>query len=100
MGFRELLVDQLCAARDAAEANELLGEAELGLWWRSRARDLQRYLDDLSPAPATEPGRAVRANGSWQASARAASRPLARGRVSGRRAALLPGSMAAWTPTR
>jgi hypothetical protein len=53
VGFRDLVVDQLLAARDAAEANDLLGESELGEWWRDRARDLELVLIDLTPrAPA------------------------------------------------
>jgi hypothetical protein len=48
MTFRELLQDQLSASRDAAEANDLLGHLELGEWWRWRASDLERYLQDAA----------------------------------------------------
>jgi RNA polymerase-binding transcription factor DksA len=50
MGFRELLQDQLEAARDAADANDLLGDRQLGDWWRGRAQDLEVYLADVGPA--------------------------------------------------
>lgn len=49
MGFRELLQDQLEAARDAAEANDLLGDRQLGDWWRDRVQDLETYLADVGP---------------------------------------------------
>jgi hypothetical protein len=51
MTFHELLLDELRASHDAAEANDLLGETELGEWWRWRAKDLERYLLDASPVP-------------------------------------------------
>ena len=50
MGFRELLDDQISAARDAAEANDLLGQTELGDWWRWRISDLERYAADMATA--------------------------------------------------
>jgi hypothetical protein len=50
MGFRELLNDQISAARDAAEANDLLGHPDLGEWWRWRVYDLERFLADAEPA--------------------------------------------------
>jgi hypothetical protein len=48
MAFRDLLADQLAAARDAAEAARLLGELDLAASWAARADDLARYLADLS----------------------------------------------------
>jgi hypothetical protein len=50
VGFRELLNDQISAAHDAAEANDLLGQADLGEWWRWRVDDLERFLADADPA--------------------------------------------------
>ena len=50
MSFRDLLTDQLAAARDAATANDLLGLPELAEWWRWRVRDLEEYLRDLGPS--------------------------------------------------
>jgi len=47
MGFRQLVLDQVAAARAAAEANDLLGDAELGDWWRGRAAELETFLADL-----------------------------------------------------
>ena len=44
--FRDLLQDQIAAARDAAAANDLIGQDDLADWWRWRAEDLSRYLDD------------------------------------------------------
>lgn len=48
MGFRELLQDQVNAARDAAIANDLLGQADLAEWWRWRVQDLESYLADVA----------------------------------------------------
>jgi hypothetical protein len=53
MGFRELLDDQISAARDAAEANDLLGHTDLGDWWRWRVADLERFVADVAPGQAT-----------------------------------------------
>jgi hypothetical protein len=53
--FRDLLTDQLEAARDAALANDLVGQQALADWWRWRAEDLSRYLadsDDIDEARA------------------------------------------------
>ena len=50
MGFRELLNDQISAARDAAEANDLLGQTDLGDWWRWRVIDLEQFVADTAPA--------------------------------------------------
>ncbi len=47
MAFRDLLGDQLAAARDAAEAANLLGDVDLAALWTARVEDLQRYLADL-----------------------------------------------------
>ena len=44
--FQDLLRDQIEAARDAAVANELIGQEDLADWWRWRAEDLGRYLTD------------------------------------------------------
>ena len=44
--FRDLLQDQIAAAHDAAVANELIGQDDLADWWRWRAEDLSRYLQD------------------------------------------------------
>ena len=44
--FRDLLQDQIEAARDAALANDLIGQQDLADWWRWRAEDLGRYLVD------------------------------------------------------
>jgi hypothetical protein len=52
MGFRELLREQLSAACDAAEADEMLTDVQLGEWWRWRVLDLERYTDDMGPARA------------------------------------------------
>lgn len=49
MGFREFLQEQLQAARDAAEANDLLGDLQLRDWWRDRVSDLEAYLADVGP---------------------------------------------------
>ena len=51
MGFMDLLQDQIRAARDAAAAQDLLGDSQFGDWWRDRVTDLEDYLADLSPAP-------------------------------------------------
>ena len=50
MGFRELLEDQIRVARDAAEANDLLGHTDLGDWWRWRIADLERIVADGATA--------------------------------------------------
>jgi len=44
--FRDLLQDQIEAARDAALANDFIGQRDLADWWRWRAEDLSRYLAD------------------------------------------------------
>ncbi len=49
--FCDLLRDQIEAARDAALANDLIGERDLADWWRWRAEDLSRYLVDGSGDP-------------------------------------------------
>jgi hypothetical protein len=45
--FRDLLCDEIAAARDAVAANELLGQHQLAEWWQWRVRDLELYLDAL-----------------------------------------------------
>ena len=50
-GFRDLLQDQIEAARDAALANDLIGQQDLADWWRWRAEDLSRYLVDSDENP-------------------------------------------------
>lgn len=47
--FRDLLHDEIAAARDAADANDLLGRPDLAEWWRWRVRDLQGYLESVAP---------------------------------------------------
>jgi hypothetical protein len=49
--FRDLLADQIEAARDAAVANDLIGQQDLADWWRWRAEDLSRYLADGDDFP-------------------------------------------------
>jgi hypothetical protein len=49
--FRDLLTDQIEAARDAAVANDLIGQQDLADWWRWRADDLSRYLADSDDFP-------------------------------------------------
>jgi hypothetical protein len=49
MSFRELLHNQIDAARDAAAANDLIGRHELAHWWRWRVRDLEEYLENTDP---------------------------------------------------
>ena len=46
--FRDLVQDEIDAARDAATANDLIGQDDLADWWRWRAEDLSRYLHDAS----------------------------------------------------
>jgi hypothetical protein len=48
MTFLDLLRHQIADARAAAAAHARDGRAELADWWRWRADDLQRYLDDGS----------------------------------------------------
>jgi hypothetical protein len=45
--FRDLLRDQIAAAHDAAVANDLIGQEDLADWWRWRAEDLGRYLNEM-----------------------------------------------------
>jgi hypothetical protein len=50
MSFRDLVIEQLAAARDAATANDVIGRPELAEWWRWRVRDLEDYLRDAGPS--------------------------------------------------
>jgi hypothetical protein len=49
MSFRELLHNQIDAARGAAAANDLIERHELAQWWRWRVRDLEEYLENTDP---------------------------------------------------
>ena len=49
--FRDLLTDQIEAARDAAVANDFIGQQDLAEWWWWRAEDLSRYLADSDDFP-------------------------------------------------
>ncbi len=49
MGFVDLLHDQLKTARETAAAHDLLGDSQLGDWWRGRVQDLEAYLADAVP---------------------------------------------------
>ena len=47
--FRELVMQEIAVALDMAAVQDGKGRADLAEWWRWRAQDLQRYLDDAPP---------------------------------------------------